>query len=164
MTDTTGAAPQPPRQQPEQPQQQSASPVQTAPQPSPSGIPIPENRYGAPRGGMSRARKIGLGATGLMILAGVVGYIGWQQANPAITGTVLSYSAGNNNVSVTFEVDKPSAKTASCTIAAEDVHNNVVGSIDVQVPAGRGKNVMSYVLSTTGTPNTVIVQSCALTP
>ena len=122
----------------------------------------PEGRYGERRG-MSMPRKIGLAVTGLLILGGVAGYIGWQQSHPAIQGTVTSFNASNTSVVVTFEVDKPSGKSATCTIEAVDVHNTVVGSASVPILAGRAKNVQSYTLQTTSTANTVLVQSCSLT-
>jgi hypothetical protein len=124
--------------------------------------PPPEGRYGERRG-MSTPRKIGLAATGLVILGGVAGYIGWQQAHPKIQGTVTSYNASGTSVVVTFEVDKPADKSATCTLAAEDVHRAVVGSASVPILAGRAKNVLSYTLQTTSTANTVVVQSCSLT-
>lgn len=123
----------------------------------------PEGRYGEKRG-MSMPRKIGLAATGLVLLGGVAGYIGWEQANPAIQGTVTRFDAANStSVVVTFEVDKPADKSATCTLVAEDVHGAVIGSASVPILAGRAKNVQSYTLQTTSTANTVIVQSCSLT-
>lgn len=121
-----------------------------------------QNRYGERRG-MSRGRKIGLGVIGLAVLGGVAGYIGWEQSHPAIQGTVLKFTADTNSVAVTFEVDKAAGKTATCTIQALDTHGSVVGSVAVQVPAGRGTNVMSYTLSTTTEANTVQVASCQIT-
>jgi hypothetical protein len=124
--------------------------------------PPPEGRYGEKRG-LSTPRKIGLAATGLVILGGVAGYIGWQQSHPTIQGTVTSFNASTTSVLVTFEVDKPADKSATCTLNAQDVHGTVVGSASVPVLAGRAKNVQSYTLQTTATANTVIVQSCSLT-
>jgi hypothetical protein len=121
-----------------------------------------QNRYGTRRG-MSRARKIGLGVVGLVILGSVAGYIGWEQSHPAIQGTVLKFTAQSDSVAVTFEVDKAASKTATCTLQALDTHGAVVGSVAVQIPAGRGTNVMSYTLSTTSTANTVEVASCQVT-
>lgn len=124
----------------------------------------PDGRYGEKRGGMSMPRKIGLAATGLVILGGVAGYIGWEQANPTIQGTVTRFDASNStSVVVTFEVDKPADKSATCTLVAEDVHGAVIGSVAVPILPGRAKNVQSYTLQTTSTANTVIVQSCSLT-
>jgi hypothetical protein len=124
----------------------------------------PEGRYGGEKRGMSMPRKVGLAATGLVILGGVAGYIGWQQANPTIQGTVTSFNAtSSTSVSVTFEVDKPADKSATCTLVATDVHNSVIGSAAVPILAGRAKNVQSYTLQTTTTANTVVVQNCSLT-
>jgi hypothetical protein len=122
----------------------------------------PQDRYGARRG-MSRGRKIGLGVIGLAILGGVAGYIGWEQSHPAIQGTVLKFTAQPDSVAVTFEVDKAADKTATCTLEALNTRGGVVGSVAVQVPAGRGTNVMSYTLSTTSQANTVEVSSCTIT-
>lgn len=124
--------------------------------------PPPEGRYGEKRG-MSTPRKIGLAATGLAILGGVAGYIGWEQSHPPIQGTVTSFNASDTSVVVTFEVDKAADKSATCTLDAQDVHGTVVGSASVPILAGRAKNVQSYTLQTTSTANTVIVQSCSLT-
>lgn len=120
-------------------------------------------RYGAPKRGMSKARKITLALVGLGVLGGVAGYIGWEQANPAIQGTVLSYNVTGSSVTTTFEIDKGADKTATCVLAALDINANVVGSATIEVPAGRAKNVMSYTLQATGTINTVEVESCTIT-
>lgn len=192
MTDTIGSTPEPPRPEPgSEParppryrlpdaQQQPGLAAQRPIPPLPSAAalaradagtpkdslnamtPPPDGRYGERRG-MSTPRKIGLAATGLVILGGVAGYIGWQQSHPTIQGTVTSYNASGTSVVVTFEVDKPADKSATCTLVAEDVHRAVLGSASVPILPGRAKNVQSYTLQTTSTANTVIVQSCALT-
>jgi len=131
--------------------------------PPTAAAPPVEGRYGARRAGMSRRRKAGLAVTGLVILGGVAGYIGWQLSHPAIQGVVTSFSASGNSVVVTFEVDKPASKTATCTLVAEDTRGSVVGSASVPILSGRAKNVQSYTLQTTTTANTVLVQSCSLT-
>jgi hypothetical protein len=123
-----------------------------------------DERYGKKRGAASAVRKVGLVVIGLLILGGVVGYIGWQQANPTIQGTVTKFvPASDNSVVVTFEVDKPANRNATCTLAAEDVHGTVIGTAAVPIMAGREKNVQDYTLKTTTAVNTVIVQSCSLT-
>jgi uncharacterized protein DUF4307 len=121
-----------------------------------------QDRYGVRRG-MSRGRKIGLAVVGLAILGGVASYIGWQQSHPAIQGTVLKFSPQTDSVAVTFEIDKASASTATCTLQALNTQGAVIGSVAVQVPAGRSTNVMSYTLSTTSEANTVEVSSCEIT-
>lgn len=123
----------------------------------------PEGRYGEKRG-MSRPRKVGLGVVGLAILGGVGGYIAWQMSHPAVQGTVTSFSATTaTSVIVTFEVDKPSDKSATCTLVAVDGHGAVVGTASVPILSGRAKNVQTYTLQTTTTANTVEVQTCKLT-
>lgn len=121
-------------------------------------------RYGDPRGGMSRTRKILLGLVGLAILGGVVGYIGWEQANPPIQGTVLSWNATSNGVQITFEVDKSSSMSATCVLAVENFQGTVIGSATVQVPSGRAKSVQVYTVAITGSGtasvNDALVQSC----
>jgi hypothetical protein len=128
-----------------------------------SGGPDP-SRYGKQRGGMSRVRKFLLALVGLAILGGVVAYIGWQQANPPIQGTVLSYTTTSDGVQITFEVDKSAGLSASCVLAVEDYQGNVIGSATVQVPAGRSKSVQVYTVAVTGSGtasvNTALVQSC----
>ncbi len=123
----------------------------------------PEDRYGKQPGGMSMPKKAGLAVIGLLILGGVVGYIGWQRATPTIQGTVTSFAASNTSVVVTFEVDKPQARSATCELVAEDKKGTVVGTASVPVMAGREKNVQSYTLQTTATANTVVVRNCSLT-
>jgi phage shock protein PspC (stress-responsive transcriptional regulator) len=118
-------------------------------------------RYGIKQG-MSRTRKITLGAFGFALLCGVAGYIAWNQAHPQIQGTVISYnvSSTGNAITVTFEVDKSANDAAECTVQAEDVQGNVIGSANVAVPSGRSKEDMVYTVNTTGTPNTAVVSSC----
>ena len=128
-----------------------------------AGGPDPD-RYGGGRGGMSRTRKITLGIVGLAILGGVVGYIGWEQANPPIQGTVISYAPTAGGVEITFEVDKSASMTATCVLAVEDYQGNVIGTATVEVPAGRAKSVQVYTVAVTGngtaSVNTAVVQSC----
>jgi hypothetical protein len=120
-------------------------------------------RYGV-RGGMSRPRKIALGVFGFALLCGVVGYIAWNQANPQIQATVISYTQNtSSSITVTFEVDKSANQSVECTIQAQDVQGNVIGSANVSVPSGRAKEDMVYTVNTTGTPNTAVVSSCTST-
>jgi len=116
-------------------------------------------RYGIKQG-MSRTRKITLGVFGFALLCGVVGVIAYNQANPQIQGTVISYSVNDNAITVTFEVDKPADEAVECTVQAEDIQGNVIGSANVAVPSGRAKEDMVYTVNTTSTPNTAVVSSC----
>ena len=119
-------------------------------------------RYGVKRG-MSRTRKITLGLFGFALLCGVAVYIGWEQANPQIQANVISYTVGNQSVTVTFQVNKSANQSVECTIQADDVQGNVIGSANVSVPAGRAQEDMVYTVNTTGTVNTAVVSSCTAT-
>ena len=119
-------------------------------------------RYGI-KPAMSRARKITLGVVGFALLCGVGVYIAWNQAHPQIQGTVISYVDNGQAIVVTFEVDKSASQTVVCTIQAEDIQGNVIGSANVTVPggpSGRAKEDMVDTVNTTGTPNTAVVSSC----
>jgi hypothetical protein len=116
-------------------------------------------RYGV-KPGMSRTRKITLGVVGLCLLGGVAGYIAWNQANPQIQATVISYTSSTDSVTATIEVDKPADETVECTVQVEDVNGNVIGSANVPVSSGRSKEDILSTVNTTGTPNTVVVPDC----
>lgn len=186
MTDTMSSTPEPPRPQPgsehSRPQQRfrlpGAQPTATGgvkqapdrpvgqqPPPSrPAARPAtPDGRYGEKKG-MSRSRKTTLGIAGLVVLGGVGGYVAWQLSHPTIQGTVTSFNATSaTSVLVTFEVDKPADKNATCTLEAMDGKGAVIGTASVPILSGRAKNVQTYTLQTTTTANTVTVQSCKLT-
>ncbi|HEX4787809.1 MAG TPA: DUF4307 domain-containing protein [Actinospica sp.] len=119
-------------------------------------------RYGIKRG-MSRVRKIALGVVGFAVLCGVVFYIAWNQAHPQIQASVVSYIVNDKAIVVTFEVDKSANQRVECTLQAEDIKGNVIGSANVSVPSGRAKADMVYTVNTTGTPNTAVVSSCSAT-
>ena len=119
-------------------------------------------RYGI-KPSMSRARKITLGVVGFALLCGVGAYIARNQTHPQIQGTVISYVDNGQSIVVTFEVDKSASQTVVCTIQAEDIQGNVIGSANVTVPggpSGRAKEDMVDTVNTTGTPNTAVVSSC----
>lgn len=119
-------------------------------------------RYGVRRG-MSRTRKILLGVFGFVVLCSVAGYIAWNEANPAIQATVISYTVNGSAITVTFEVDKSANQSVECTVQAEDLQGDVIGSANVSVPSGRATEDMVYTVNTTGNPNTAVVSSCDAT-
>ena len=118
-------------------------------------------RYGIRRG-MSRGRKITFGVFGFALLCGVAGYIAYNEANPKIQATVLSYTVNDQSITVTFEVDKAANARVECTLQAQDIQGNVIGSANVAVPAeNRSKEDLVYTVNTTGTPNTAMVTNCS---
>jgi hypothetical protein len=147
----------------QQPLARTGAPGSPRPDAARTATTPPAGRYGE-KPGMSRPRKVGLGVVGLAILGGVGGYIAWEMSHPAIQGTVTGFNATSaTSVIVTFEVDKPADKSATCTLVAVDGHGAVIGTASVPILAGRAKNVQTYTLQTTTTANTVTVQTCKLT-
>jgi hypothetical protein len=139
--------------------EQESSPI---PGLAPSGDPALAERYGI-RHGMSRTRKIMLGVFGFLVLCGVAGYVAWNEANPQIQASVVSYTVSGSSITVTFEVDKKASQAVECTIQAEDLQGDVIGSVNVSVPGGRAEEDEVYTVNTTGTPNTAEVSSCDVT-
>jgi hypothetical protein len=127
-----------------------------------SGDPGLADRYGI-RHGMSRTRKIMLGVFGFVVLCGVAGYIAWNEANPQIQASVVTYTVSGSSITVTFEVDKKASQAVECTIQAEDLQGDVIGSVNVAVPSGRADEDEVYTVNTTGTPNTAEVSACDVT-
>ena len=119
-------------------------------------------RYGV-RQGMSRVRKITLGAFGFAMLCAVAGYVAWNQANPQIQATVIRYTTNASSIRVTFEVDKSASQSVQCTVQAQDVQGSVIGQADVSVPSGKATQDVVYTVNTTGTPNTAEVSNCTVT-
>jgi hypothetical protein len=148
--------------EPEDDDDEESSPI---PGLAPSEDPGFAERYGVRRS-MSRARKITLGVFGFAVLCSVGGYIAWNEANPQIQATVISYTVSGSAVTVTFEVDKKADQAVECTVQAEDLQGDVIGSANVSVPGGpngRADEDMVYTVNTTGTPNTAVVSSCDAT-
>lgn len=158
MSETAGATPEPAKFQ----QAASGPAAPDLTELIAMGASVDMDRYGAGRRRMSPLRMVLLGVVGLAILGGVVGYIGWEQANPPIQGTVVSYAPTTDGVQVTFEVDKSASAAATCVLDVEDIQGNVIGTATVQVPAGRSKSVQVYTVATTGTANTAVVESCQI--
>jgi hypothetical protein len=122
-------------------------------------------RYGI-KPGMSKTRKILLGVFGFALLCGVAGYIAYNEANPQIQASVISYTANGDAITVTFQVDKSASQSVQCTLQAQDFQGNVIGTATVNVPGGpngRAQQDMVYTVNTTGTPNTAIVSDCTAT-
>jgi Domain of unknown function (DUF4307) len=145
--------------EPEEDDDEESSPI---PGLASSGGPALAERYGI-RHGMSRTRKIMLGVFGFLVLCGVAGYVAWNEANPQIQASVVSYTVSGSSITVTFEVDKKASQAVECTIQAEDLQGDVIGSVNVSVPGGRAAEDEVYTVNTTGTPNTAEVSSCDVT-
>jgi hypothetical protein len=92
------------------------------------------------------------GAAGLVALTGAVAWIGLSQASPKLTATVLGYDVtSDRTVDVRFQIDKASASsTAVCTLRARASSGEEVGRLDVPVPAGEKRQVLTATVKTSG--------------
>jgi hypothetical protein len=122
-----------------------------------------EARYQRP-GRLSRRGRVALGGVGVLALTGVVGWVGLNQANPRLTATVLGYDVTSDRaVDVRFQVDRSSAdKSAVCTVRARASSGEEVGRVDVPVPAGARRQVITATVRTSGKAVNGDVLECRL--
>jgi Domain of unknown function (DUF4307) len=88
---------------------------------------------------LSKRQQTVLGTLGVVALTAVVSIIAWPASNPSISSAVVGYTVvSNTQVKVEFEVVKPAAEAAVCTIQAVDINGAVVGTRNVPIPADPG--------------------------
>jgi hypothetical protein len=122
-----------------------------------------EARYQRP-GRLSKRGRAVLGGAGVLVLTGVVGWFALQNSTPQLTATVLGYSVTSDRaVDVRFQVDKSSAaKSAVCTLRARASSGEEVGRVDVPVPAGEKRQVITATVKTSGRAINGDVVECRL--
>ena len=94
-----------------------------------------------------------------------VGWITWAglyHSNPQIRVQLISFTVDSDRaVSVRYFVDRNSADTASiCTVIARDFYKDIVGQIDVEVPAGKEKVELVSVVPTRSQAVNADVSTC----
>ena len=94
-----------------------------------------------------------------------VGWITWAglyHSNPQIRVQLVSFTVDSDRaVSVRYFVDRNSADTASiCTVIARDFYKDIVGQIDVEVPAGKEKVELVSVVPTRSQAVNADVSTC----
>lgn len=100
---------------------------------------------------LSKRGRAAWGAAGVLALSGVVGYVGLREANPPIQATVLAYKVtGDHAVDVRFQVDESSRKGGTCTVRARASSGEEVGRVEVPVPAGAARQVLTTTVRTSG--------------
>jgi uncharacterized protein (DUF58 family) len=122
-------------------------------------------RYGR-RAGLPRGARVTLVLAGLALLvAGVAVVFSWTQAaQPGVTATVTAYQVVSaERVDVRFTVSKDAAAAAVCRVVAKNRYTDVVGSLDVTIPAGRSQTDTSVSVVTTQRAVVGLVDSCRLT-
>ena len=127
--------------------------------------PVASARYGRPA---SRTRRtLAMGAIGVLVAVALAwfawaAYSGRQSATGSDVGFVV---VDDGTVRVTFDVTKPKAKSATCTVQAMDPWFSVVGTVRVQIgPAEHDVVRQTATVRTTNRATTGRVQSCSVNP
>ena len=94
-----------------------------------------------------------------------VGWITWAglyHSNPEIRVQLISFTVDSDRaVSVRYSVDRNSADAISiCTVIARDFYKDIVGQIDVEIPAGLEKVELVSVVPTRNLAVNADVSTC----
>ena len=94
-----------------------------------------------------------------------VGWITWAglyHSNPEIRVQLISFTVDSDRaVSVRYFVERDSAEATSiCTVIARDFYKDVVGQIDVEIPAGKEKVELVSVVPTRSKAVNADVSTC----
>ncbi len=87
-----------------------------------------------------------------------------QYGNPAYTPELKKYQISDRSVTVNFDVIKPDGSAAICGVRARSYDGREVGSAEVDIPGGtgrQGRTAVTYVLPTTARAFAVDVPRCA---
>ena len=94
-----------------------------------------------------------------------VGWITWAglyHSNPQIRVQLISFTVDSDRaVSVRYFVDRNSADgTSVCTVIARDFYKDIVGQIDIDIPAGKEKVELVSVVPTRSQAVNADVSTC----
>jgi len=99
-----------------------------------------------------------------LVVAGVV-WITWAglyHSNPGIRVQLISFTVDSDReVSVRYSVDRNGAEaTTICTLIARDFYKDIVGQIDLEIPAGKEKVELVSVIPTRSQAVNADVSTC----
>jgi hypothetical protein len=116
------------------------------------------DRYGVKK----RRSWIAVALITAVVGVGWVTWAGLYHSNPQIRVQLISFTVDSDRaVSVRYFVDRNSADTASiCTVIARDFYKDIVGQIDVEVPAGKEKVELVSVVPTRSQAVNADVSTC----
>jgi hypothetical protein len=94
-----------------------------------------------------------------------VGWITWSglyHSNPALRVQLISFTIDSDReVSVRYWVERDSSDAATiCTLVARDYYKDIVGQIDVEIPAGKEKVELVSVVPTRSPAVNADVSTC----
>ncbi|HRW18141.1 MAG TPA: DUF4307 domain-containing protein [Dermatophilaceae bacterium] len=104
-------------------------------------------------------------ALGVAFTLAVIGLASWQvfvvQAD-RITVTTRTFSIVDpRTATISFVVHKPPTTAAVCTVQAQDLRKNVVGSVQIDAPAAAERDVwLDATVKTTTEAYAVLVHDC----
>jgi hypothetical protein len=119
-----------------------------------------DDRYGRSARRPRRARV--LAVVGILILVGLVTAVFiWSKAGRGLSATVTSTQPiSDSATTVSFTVDKSAGQRVSCRVVAQDQYTDVVGSLDVTVPAPGTQVLVTVTVPTRGRADIGLVDSC----
>jgi len=94
------------------------------------------------RYGVKKARSwIAIALITALVGVGWITWAGWYHSNPEIRVQLISFTVDSDRaVSVRYFVERDSAKATSiCTVIARDFYKDIVGQVDIEIPAGKEK-------------------------
>jgi hypothetical protein len=105
-----------------------------------------QERYGVRR---SRVAPILVGVLIAGLVAGGTGYANFRQQNPTISSQLLAFNVlSDNQVAVTWEVNRGANTTTYCVLRAQDERRTDVGYATITVAAGDPYQQIKYPLAT----------------
>jgi len=119
-----------------------------------------DDRYGRATRPPGRLRL--LAVVGMLILvAAVTAVFIWSKAGRTLSATVTSYQTlSDSATTVSFVVDKSAGQRVSCRVVAQDRYTDVVGTVDVTVPAPKAQVSVTVIVPTRGRAVIGLVDSC----
>jgi hypothetical protein len=117
-----------------------------------------DDRYGVKKG------RSWIPVALFLAVAGVV-WITWAglyHSNPRIRVQLISFTVDSDReVSVRYSVDRNGAEaTTICTLIARDFYKDIVGQIDLEIPAGKEKVELVSVIPTRSQAVNADVSTC----
>ncbi|HEU4675620.1 MAG TPA: DUF4307 domain-containing protein [Motilibacteraceae bacterium] len=112
----------------------------------------PADRYGDDRG--RRPLALATLAVVVLVLLGVLGWIGYHVATPGVSASLVGYRIDGRDVHVQVEVVKGADATVTCRVRAQDRSATTIGTTEVTVgpPEHGRRSVVDVLVRTSGTP------------
>ncbi|MGH3648617.1 MAG: DUF4307 domain-containing protein [Micromonosporaceae bacterium] len=127
---------------------------------------FPAGRYGRRRQPRPARRWVAVLLATLVIIAGLAISLQLyrQYGDPTYQPKVLTFTIGDGEVTIRFQVYKPGGQPATCIVRARAANGEEVGRAEVAIPAGSPDSdsvTVTYTLATSREPVTGEVVGCA---